>query len=61
MLSLPYIFVLISVIDSLQVRLLYGLGALSHSRCSPMMLSYILTGVVPVPDAATFGRCGRDT
>jgi hypothetical protein len=46
MLSLPYIFVLISIIDSLQVRLLYGLGALSHSRCSPMMLSYILTGIV---------------
>jgi hypothetical protein len=43
--SLPYIFVLIPVIDSLQVRLLYELGAPSHPRCSPMMLLYILAGI----------------
>ena len=46
MLSLPYVFVLISVIDSLQVCLLYELGTPSHSHCSPTMLSYILTGIV---------------
>jgi hypothetical protein len=46
MLSLRYVFVLISVINSLQVRQPYGLSVRSHSRCSLMVTSFMSTGMM---------------